>query len=590
MAQKSIGSNWTRETRIALESNFTELYNEFLGAGNNASDAKRLAMEAVVTANAAKTETESIKAQLDLIIVKGDSSVEAAAARLPVEGVAYATLKDRLDAENTEVTQQMELKSTKTKRVNINDFPRLPPEDSDDFRIKRALDSLPNKRGHVLLDGVAYVTKLPVLLSWYQGLIGVYGSTEIQKTGNATSADHLFDTIVGIKAEGQVYIYGVSLIGVTLKGMSQNEFGLRLGYSSHLNISDVTISDVQKGIRGDDVWLAEYTRVVIRNYAFQGYEGVRIDNGTSNVFTRCWVKNHERGYDLRGLFYSLMNACACDTFTVHAYTGGDAVTFNSCGAEDGKLVDGGFVFGSRARVATFNSPHAYNIKSAQPAGRTSIFLFNGSRATVNNLRLDLVAGDNLVDLARLDSDAEVNFNNYQIQRTKLNRLFNVTDNNGKATVLGGSSFSFYFKDENLNQTIDYKQPWGFDREKISRKGVGFSASVDLEKRTASTQASVPLLEILPSTIPGSGTVSMHFEVIINKISGSTALLRGYGTIIDGVKKAITLENVHGSPYNATISWAGDKLIFSLGESFSNAVIETKVFQRASNGTVYMAWL
>lgn len=60
------------------------------------------------TADLAKAESESTQTQLDTIVIEGDSSVEAAQARVNNSGTAFPTLKQRLDAEHQEVTAQLQ--------------------------------------------------------------------------------------------------------------------------------------------------------------------------------------------------------------------------------------------------------------------------------------------------------------------------------------------------------------------------------------------------------------------------------------------------------------------------------------------------
>lgn len=57
---------------------------------------------------------DGFQGQLDTIVVEGDSSVEAAQARIDPEGKTYATLKKRLDAEHTTVTSQLADTAKKT--------------------------------------------------------------------------------------------------------------------------------------------------------------------------------------------------------------------------------------------------------------------------------------------------------------------------------------------------------------------------------------------------------------------------------------------------------------------------------------------
>lgn len=53
---------------------------------------------AVNTANTALSNSESTQTQLDEIVIRGDSSVEAAQARVTEDGQVYGTLKERLDS------------------------------------------------------------------------------------------------------------------------------------------------------------------------------------------------------------------------------------------------------------------------------------------------------------------------------------------------------------------------------------------------------------------------------------------------------------------------------------------------------------
>src|SRR5690554_2123028 len=96
LARKIIGSIWDRLTRNAINDNFEELY-EYK---NTADSAKEAADYAVNTAEYAKAKAESVQAQFDQVVIEGDSSVEAAQARVGSDGMTYETLKERLDAEH----------------------------------------------------------------------------------------------------------------------------------------------------------------------------------------------------------------------------------------------------------------------------------------------------------------------------------------------------------------------------------------------------------------------------------------------------------------------------------------------------------
>ena len=63
--------------------------------------------QAVTMARSANSKSDSTQLQLDEIVIDGDSSVEAAQARVDIKNISYATLKDRLDTEQQEVNAQL---------------------------------------------------------------------------------------------------------------------------------------------------------------------------------------------------------------------------------------------------------------------------------------------------------------------------------------------------------------------------------------------------------------------------------------------------------------------------------------------------
>ncbi|WP_373752367.1 hypothetical protein [Jeotgalibaca porci] len=87
--------------------------------------ALKTANTAKETAELAKAESENTQTQLDTIVIEGDSSVEAAQARVNNSGTAFPTLKQRLDAEHQEVTAQLQqnennIKTTETEVSNLS--------------------------------------------------------------------------------------------------------------------------------------------------------------------------------------------------------------------------------------------------------------------------------------------------------------------------------------------------------------------------------------------------------------------------------------------------------------------------------------
>ena len=79
------------------------------------------ATEAKTIATEANQTSESVQTQLDVLVLEGDSSVEAAQARVGVDGTSYSTLKTRIDAEQTKTNQQL-AETLKQGEVAVSDI------------------------------------------------------------------------------------------------------------------------------------------------------------------------------------------------------------------------------------------------------------------------------------------------------------------------------------------------------------------------------------------------------------------------------------------------------------------------------------
>jgi lysophospholipase L1-like esterase len=92
-APKIVGTDTLRSAYPKLNSAIDNA-NEALSTANTA---KSTANAAVSTANAAENKADSVQEQFNQVVIDGDSSVEAAQARVNVEGTVFPTLKERLD-------------------------------------------------------------------------------------------------------------------------------------------------------------------------------------------------------------------------------------------------------------------------------------------------------------------------------------------------------------------------------------------------------------------------------------------------------------------------------------------------------------
>jgi hypothetical protein len=114
LARKEIGSRWDRTNRNAINDNFKEVY----GLKDVADSAKADSEKALRSANYAKTKAESVQAQFNQVVIEGDSSVEAAQARVGADGTVYETLKERLDSELTHTNQLFETTNDRIDQTN----------------------------------------------------------------------------------------------------------------------------------------------------------------------------------------------------------------------------------------------------------------------------------------------------------------------------------------------------------------------------------------------------------------------------------------------------------------------------------------
>lgn len=122
MTIKDLGTNMDRQWRIDLNDNFRELsgmQGSVDDAVNKAKTAEQIANEAKTKADTANNTSNSVQEQLDTIVINGDSSVEAAQARVDEQGVSYATLKERIDADSFKIN---DLKKKTAYDVNVLEF------------------------------------------------------------------------------------------------------------------------------------------------------------------------------------------------------------------------------------------------------------------------------------------------------------------------------------------------------------------------------------------------------------------------------------------------------------------------------------
>ena len=128
-----------------------------LVVADNALDTSNSALN---IANTALNKSNSTQQQLDAIVINGDSSVEAAQARVAADGTTtYDTLKERLDIENQKVMSQLEgITNVRMFKCDDGEYVKGDGVHDDTTGIQHAIDS---GRGLYFPNGI-YIVSSPL--------------------------------------------------------------------------------------------------------------------------------------------------------------------------------------------------------------------------------------------------------------------------------------------------------------------------------------------------------------------------------------------------------------------------------------------
>src|SRR5690606_8193242 len=128
----------------------------------DAETAKIVSEQADDKATQALAKSESTQTQLDTIVIDGDSSVEAAQARVSTTGTAYGTLKQRLDTEYQEVTTQLAQTKNKLTFRHLSEWGSISDGATDETTlVQTALDEMETQS----------VLIIPIKTKWDYNLI-----------------------------------------------------------------------------------------------------------------------------------------------------------------------------------------------------------------------------------------------------------------------------------------------------------------------------------------------------------------------------------------------------------------------------------
>jgi hypothetical protein len=144
--------------------------------------AKEPLYKAAEKLNGAIDEVNTFQTQIDQLVIDGDSSVEAAQARVDGAGNSYGTLKERLDTENQSVTAQLaQIEQDKVDKTEVNGLSNEVNAHKNNSNIHKPIyvfDRLPSDTNEYALNDLMFVFEN--LLSW---------NPSVWEKGSIASAD-----------------------------------------------------------------------------------------------------------------------------------------------------------------------------------------------------------------------------------------------------------------------------------------------------------------------------------------------------------------------------------------------------------------
>ena len=149
-----------REVRGAIHDGIKKINDE----AENATD----------LSESAKHQVENIQQQVNQLVVEGDSSVEAAQARVDVKGHVYETLKQRLDTEYTEVMSKLvQIEQEINTKMSISEGATKQELRQKELEIKSYLDTQLSTIGSMTPKG-AFATLQELKNEYPNGTEGIF--------------------------------------------------------------------------------------------------------------------------------------------------------------------------------------------------------------------------------------------------------------------------------------------------------------------------------------------------------------------------------------------------------------------------------
>lgn len=202
--------NSYNEGRIKMDQDLDKALGDSNNAVNISKTAEGIANGAVTIANNAVDHANNIQEQFNQVIISGDSSVEAAQARVNSDGIIFSTLRDRLndtDAHLAEIAINVKIFGAKGDGVT-----------DDTTAIQNAINSLSNG-GRILFPIGTYLISSPITLKTNIVIEGIISTDDNVGTKiNYTGTDFCFKMIDLTGTYGSVFIKNIRFYSASGKG------------------------------------------------------------------------------------------------------------------------------------------------------------------------------------------------------------------------------------------------------------------------------------------------------------------------------------------------------------------------------------
>lgn len=217
-------------------------------------EAGDIANLADIKADAAVEQVDNIQAQVNQLVVEGDSSVEAAQARVDAKGKSYPTLKARLDAKETEFSSQLaeaeqniaDLDQQKAdKNEIVGTSVKIFGDTNDSTTIQAALNFAETIGGAtIFIPSGEYSISQTLQIPSNTKLIGV-GNVVLKRTSdiNAMIINKSTGTVGGYDASENIHIQNI-IIDANMADFPTNVTPIGIGHAKQIAIKNVHVLNV----------------------------------------------------------------------------------------------------------------------------------------------------------------------------------------------------------------------------------------------------------------------------------------------------------------------------------------------------------